>query len=215
MASQCTTQPPPSITICSQNCNKCVAGNTSRMLYNTLVKKLDDRDREQKKPVISGLLHESETMPHWGVAGQKTTLNPIPDPIPKRRKLVVPPETGSTTTTTTTYRSNDNFAQHRPLPKENITATAKCKLTIENAVTNANLLSKKPPTEPGLCTSLKTLDRRLDEMFDSPEVTHAFSVLRGKMEKDFKTKQLQLKVDYNDDTRMYFDTRDNYVSQFY
>jgi hypothetical protein len=37
------------------------------------------------------------------------------------------------------------------------------------------------------------------------------------MKKDFKTKQLekkdsvQLKVDY-DDTRMYFDTRDNYVS---
>ena len=113
--------------------------------------------------------------------------------------------------------------QHHPLPKKNITATAKCKLTTENVVTNAELLSKKTTTD-GLCTSLKTLDRRLDEMFDSPEVTHAFSVLREKMEKDFKTKQLekkdsvtyvfrtkQLKVDY-DDTRMYFDTRDNYVS---
>ena len=115
--------------------------------------------------------------------------------------------------------------RHRPLPKKNITATAKCRLTVENVVPNAKLLSKQPTTDPGLCTSLKKLDRRLDEMFDSPEATHAFSVLREKMEKDFKTKQLelkkdsvtyvsrtkQLKVDY-DDTRMYFDTRDNYVS---
>ena len=115
--------------------------------------------------------------------------------------------------------------QHRPLPKENITATAKCRLTIENAVTNADLLSKKPMKEPGLCTSLKKLDRRLDKAFDSPEATRAFNVLREKMEKDFKTKQLekkdsvtyvfktkQLEIDYNDNTGMYFDTRNNYVS---
>jgi hypothetical protein len=114
-----------------------------------------------------------------------------------------------------------------PLPKENTTATVKCRLTTENVAANAKLLSEKMTTDAGLCTSLKTLDRRLDKMFDSPKVTHAFSVLREKMEKDFKTKQLeikkdsdsvtyvfrkkQLKVNY-DDNRMYFDTRDNYVS---
>ena len=104
MASQCTTQPPPSITICSQNCNKCVAGNTSRMLYNTLVKKLDDRDREQKIPVLTGLLNEPLpvgrllTPVHTGRLldeQPKTKLNPIPEP--KRRKLVEPPPTASFT----------------------------------------------------------------------------------------------------------------------
>jgi hypothetical protein len=95
------------------------------------------------------------------------------------------------------------------LMKNNITATAKCRLTPENVAANANLLSKKTTTDAGLCASLKTLDRRLDKMFNSREVTRAFSVLRRKMEKDFKRKQL--KVDH-DDNRMYFDTKDNYVS---
>ena len=99
--------------------------------------------------------------------------------------------------------------QHHPLPKKNITATAKCRLTTENVATNANLLSEKMTTDAGLCTSLRTLDRRLDKMFNSRKVTHAFNVLRRKMEKDFRTKQLKVE---NDDSHIYFDTRENYVS---
>jgi hypothetical protein len=71
------------------------------MLYNTLVKKLDDRDRDiqQKTPVLTSLLTTDDH--------PKTKLNPIPDPIPtpKRRKLIEPP----TASTTTTYRSIENF----------------------------------------------------------------------------------------------------------
>ena len=74
---------------------------------------------------------------------------------------------------------------------------------------NAESLSEKTTTDVGLCTSLKTLDRRLDKMFDSRKVTQAFSVLRVKMEKDYRTKQLKAE---NNDNHMYFDTRDNYVS---
>jgi hypothetical protein len=153
----------------------------------------------------------------------KQDLTLFPTPFQKEENLLNHPQQAQQLQQQPPTDQTTNLPQHHPLPKQNITATAKCKLTIENAVTNANLLSKKPTAEPGLCTSLKTLDRRLDEMFDSPEVTHAFSVLQEKMEKDFKTKQLkkdsvtyvfrtkQLEVDY-DDTRMYFDTRDNYVS---
>ena len=156
---------------------------------------------------------------------KKQDLTLFPTPFQKEENLLNHPQQAQQPQQQQPTDQTTILPQHRPLPKENITATAKCRLTIENAVTNANLLSKKPTAEPGLCTSLKKLDRRLDEMFDSPEVTHAFSVLREKMEKDFKTKQLelkkdsvtyvfrtkQLKVDY-DNTRMYFDTRDNYVS---
>ena len=155
---------------------------------------------------------------HIGVSlDKKQDLTLFPIPFQKEENLLNHPKQAQQPQQQQPTDQTTILPQHRPLPKENITATAKCRLTIENAVTNANLLSKKPTAEPGLCTSLKTLDRRLDEMFDSPEATHAFSVLRGKMKKDFKTKQLekkdsvQLKVDY-DDTRMYFDTRDNYVS---
>jgi hypothetical protein len=70
------------------------------------------------------------------------------------------------------------------------------------------LLYKKPLTEPGLCHSLKTLDDRLNETFDSPEVTRAFEVLRVKMEKDYAVKQFK-KID---DSHMYFDDTNNYVS---
>jgi hypothetical protein len=97
--------------------------------------------------------------------------------------------------------------QHLPLPKKNTTVTAKCRSTTENAVANAKLLSKKTKTDAGLCTSLKKLDRRLDKMFDSREVTDAFNGLCRKMEKDYKK---QLKI--GEDTYMCFDTRDNYVS---
>jgi hypothetical protein len=101
-----------------------------------------------------------------------------------------------------------------PLLTESITATAKCKLTTENAAANAELLSEKMATGHGPCTnhkkksldsSLKKLDRRLDKALNSREATHAFNVLRIKMEKDYRTKQ-------SSDNQMYFDTRDNYVS---
>jgi hypothetical protein len=91
---------------------------------------------------------------------------------------------------------------------ENTIAIAKCKSTTKNVAVNADLSYKKPPTEAGLCCSLKALDTRLNETFDSPEMTHAFEILRVKMEKDYATKQS--KEIY--DNRMYFDTTDNYVS---
>ena len=72
---------------------------------------------------------------------------------------------------------------------KNTTAIAKCKSTTKSVAANADLLYKKPLTEPGLCYSLKTLDDRLNETFDSPEVTRAFEVLRVKMEKDYAVKQ--------------------------
>ena len=59
---------------------------------------------------------------------------------------------------------------------ENTTAIAKCKSTAKNVAANADLLYKKPSTEAGLCCSLKTLDIRLNETFDSPELTHAFKL---------------------------------------
>jgi hypothetical protein len=120
---------------------------------------------------------------------------------------------------------------------ENITATVKCRLTTENAATSADLLSEKTGTDTGhwankkyycynkrqmnnrkCCskcrlvfeindTSLKTLDRRLEKTLNSDEATHAFNVLRVKMEKDYRIKQLKA-----EDNQMYFDTRDNYVS---
>jgi hypothetical protein len=68
---------------------------------------------------------------------------------------------------------------------KNTTAIAKCKSTTKSVAANADLLYKKP----GLCYNLKTLDNRLNETFDSAEVTHTFEVLRVKMEKDYVTKQ--------------------------
>ena len=141
MASQCTTQAPPSITVCSQNCNKCVAGNTSRMLYNTLVKKLDDRDREQQTPVLASLFHESEKLSQQDV--EKTRLNPIPDPIPKRRKPIEPPETASTTTTTTTYRSNDNFAPTPPFTERKYYCYSKMQINNRKCCNECRLVIKE------------------------------------------------------------------------
>jgi hypothetical protein len=60
----------------------------------------------------------------------------------------------------------------------------------------------------GLCPSLKTLDKRLDETFDGSEVTQAFKILRTKMEKEYVVKQLQK----TRDNHMYFDDTDNYIS---
>ena len=86
MDDPCRTQPPPPPTVCSQNCNKCMASTTSRMLYYTLVKRLDERDEKNKKPV-------AVTTPHHYDNSKKTKLNPIPDPLPtpKRRKPIEPP----------------------------------------------------------------------------------------------------------------------------
>jgi hypothetical protein len=92
-------------------------------------------------------------------------------------------------------------------PKNTI-AIVKCKSIPKNVAANVDLLSKKPSTTPGLWPSLKTLDRRLDEAFDSPEVTRAFEILRTKMEKDYVVKQLEK----TRDNHMYFDTTDNYIS---
>jgi hypothetical protein len=60
-------------------------------------------------------------------------------------------------------------------------------------------------TAAGLCPSLKTLDKRLDEAFDSPEATRAFEILRTKMEKDKQLKKTR-------ENHMYFDATDNYIS---
>ena len=91
---------------------------------------------------------------------------------------------------------------------KNTIAIVRCKSTKKNVAANVDLSYKKPLTAPGLCPSLKTLDRRLDETFDSPEVTHAFEILRTKMEKDYITKQLKK----TRDNHMYFDATDNYIS---
>ena len=206
MASQCRTQPPPSVTVCSVNCNKCVAATTSRMLYNTLVKKLDDRDQEQKTPVLTGLYHSDEY-------SKTTRLNPIPDPIPtpQKRKLVEAPSAIPTTSYINenfTSRSSTSFVDRKYY------CYSKMQINNRNAAANAELLSEKTATGHGPCTnhkkksldsSLKKLDRRLDKALNSREATHAFNVLRIKMEKDYRTKQ-------SSDNQMYFDTRDNYVS---
>ena len=91
---------------------------------------------------------------------------------------------------------------------KNTTAIVKCKSTAKNVAANVDLSYKKPLTEPGLCHSLKTLDRRLDETFASSEVTQAFEILRTKMEKDYVIKQLKK----TRDNHMYFDDTDNYIS---
>jgi hypothetical protein len=175
---------------------------------------------------------------------QKQNLTPYPTLFlfQKEENLSNPPQCQQRQPTSTKTLLHD-----QPLPTENITATAKCRLTTENVATNAKSLSEKTVTDVGLCTSLKTttydkkyycyskmqinnrkccneckivfgenddtslktLDCRLDKMFDSREATHAFNVLRVKMEKDYKTKQLKAE---NNDNQMYFDTRDNYIS---
>jgi hypothetical protein len=90
-------------------------------------------------------------------------------------------------------------------PKSTI-AIVKCKSIPKNVAANVDLSSKKPLTAAGLCCpSLKTLDKRLDEAFNSPEATRAFEILRTKMEKDNQLKKTR-------DNHMYFDATDNYIS---
>jgi hypothetical protein len=89
-------------------------------------------------------------------------------------------------------------------PKSTI-AIVKCKSIPKNVAANVDLSSKKPLTAAGLCPSLKTLDKRLDEAFDSPEATRAFEILRTKMEKDKQLKKTR-------ENHMYFDATDNYIS---
>jgi hypothetical protein len=93
-------------------------------------------------------------------------------------------------------------------PLKNTIAIVKCKSTTKNAAANADLSYKKPLTAHGLCPSLKALDKRLDETFDSPEVTQAFEILCTKMEKDYVVKQLKK----TRDNHIYFDDTDNYIS---
>ena len=89
MADQCRTQPPSPPTVCSQNCNKCIASTTSRMLYYTMVKKLDERDIQYRKPVAT-----ATPIPRDNDKPERQKLNPIPDPIPnpRKRKPVEPPQ---------------------------------------------------------------------------------------------------------------------------
>ena len=86
MDDQCRTQPPTPPNVCSKNCNKCMASTTSRMLYYTLVKRLNERDEKNKKPI-------AVAAPHHYDDPEKPKLKPIPDPIPnpKRRKPIEPP----------------------------------------------------------------------------------------------------------------------------
>jgi hypothetical protein len=129
------------------------------------------------------------------------TLSPTLFPTQKKEDLLNP------------HKYHTQPRQQQPPPDlsvtENITAIAKCKSTPKNVATNADLSYKKPSTEVGLCCSLKALDARLDETFDSLEMTRAFEVLRVEMEKDYATKQSNQEID---DNRMYFDTTNNYVS---
>ena len=85
-------------------------------------------------------------------------------------------------------------------------AIVKCKSIPKNVAASVDLSSKKPLTAPGLCCpSLKALDKRLDEAFNSSEATRAFKILRIKMEKDERLKKTC-------DNHMYFDDTDNYIS---
>lgn len=104
MANQCTTQPPSPPVVCNQNSNKCMASTTSRMLYYTLVKKLDERD--SKKPIATTppLAHSPDPPSTIGNEHdfKRPRLNPIPNP--KRRKPpilepITPPTISSSTTT--------------------------------------------------------------------------------------------------------------------
>ena len=87
---------------------------------------------------------------------------------------------------------------------ESTIAIVKCKSIPKNVAASVDLSSKKPLTAPGLCC-LKALDKRLDEAFNSSEATHAFEILRIKMEKDERLKKTR-------DNHMYFDATDNYIS---
>ena len=169
-----------------------MASTTSRMLYYTLVKRLNDRDVENKKPTATATPYQHH---YDNNTSKKPKLNPISDPIPnpKRRKPIEPRNFP--------HQLYQNLKLNVP---KNTTAIAKCKLTTKNVAANVDLSYKKPQTGAGLCYSLKTLDAKLNKTFDSPEVTHAFEILRVKMEKE--TKQLK------DDSHLYFDTTNNYVS---
>jgi hypothetical protein len=105
------------------------------------------------------------------------TLSPTLFPTPEKENLLNP------------HKYHRQPCQQQPAADlsvpENTIAIAKCKSTTKNVAVNADLLYKKPPTEAGLCCSLKALDTT----FDSPEMTHAFEILRVKMEKDYATKQ--------------------------
>jgi hypothetical protein len=170
-----------------------MASTTSRMLYYTLVKRLNERDEKNKNPI-------AVAAPHHYDDPEKPKLKPIPDPIPnpKRRKPIEPPQ------------FPHQLQQHQltPLKPKNTIAIVKCKSTTKNAAANADLSYKKPLTAHGLCPSLKALDKRLNETFDSPEVTQAFEILRTKMEKEYVVKQLEK----TRDNHMYFDDTDNYIS---
>ena len=126
MDDPCRTQPPTPPTVCSQNCNKCMASTTSRMLYYTLVKRLDERDEKNKKPI-------AVTSPYDNF--QKTKLNPVPDPIPKpkKRKLVEPPQFSTSTLSKPEVR-NQKYYCYSKMQINAKKCCNECRLVIQETV---------------------------------------------------------------------------------
>jgi hypothetical protein len=133
MDDQCRTQPPSPPVVCSKNCNKCMASTTSRMLYYTLVKRLDERDAKNKKPTAT-----ATPIPHHDNNDdnpKKQKLNPIPDPIPnpKRRKLVEPPQFGTATLSKLEIKCNKKYYCYSKMQINNKKCCSECRLIIQEA----------------------------------------------------------------------------------
>ncbi|CAB4012772.1 Hypothetical predicted protein [Paramuricea clavata] len=148
---ECKTQPPPPTVVCSQNCNKCMANTTSRMLYYTLVEKLDERAlkrhiTENKPTNNNGCEPESHSRKLQSFRDESPDLfddDFVPNTPPKRNKKSI----GSTKGKSKTTFKPIKFVPSTSVPgklatadNRRYTATAKCKLAKRNVVPNVNAL---------------------------------------------------------------------------
>jgi hypothetical protein len=105
-----------------------MASTTSRMLYYTLVKRLDERDAKNKKPIAVATPHRYDSL-------QKTKLNPIPDPIPKpkKRKLIEPPQFPTSTLSKPEVRTQKYYCYSK-MQINTKNCCGECRLVIQETV---------------------------------------------------------------------------------
>jgi hypothetical protein len=101
------------------------------MLYYTLVKRLNDRDEKNKKPI-------AVAAPHHYDDPEKPKLKPIPDPIPnpKRRKPIEPPPhfSPSTSTTSVNPAKNQKYYCYSKMQINNKKCCSECRLVVQETL---------------------------------------------------------------------------------
>ncbi|CAB4028698.1 Hypothetical predicted protein [Paramuricea clavata] len=187
--SECKMKAPTHTIVCIDNCNKCFASETSRLLYHTILGKLNKRDEKKKrteyKPGFMKFKINNTSTAATSSFKRKNTESPLlfenVDNNKPTADVIAPSPSKKLRRQSNSYLPKN--PQHQPTKTEkNIsTVTTKFKCKRKNAAMNAGRLHAKTQVQNHghyYNDELKALDRHLDLALNSHEACRAFQILK-------------------------------------